>query len=96
MSGLSLPAAVVEEVVVREDIVVGVEGDLGDRIIGPGAAAITHLLGATTVLTMVRGVMDSLPDGGDMVRIGEEAITTLCHIRPMALIRVMGTDTLIL
>ena len=69
---------------------------LGTVLSALGRRAITHLLGVTTVLTMVRGVMDSLRDGGDMVRIGEEAITTLCHIRPMALIRVMGTDTLIL
>jgi len=78
--------------VVQEDIGGGVEGDLGDRIIGPGAA-ITDLLGVTTVLTMGRGVMDSLLDCGDMVPMGEEATITLCHIRPMALTLVMGTDT---
>ena len=78
---------------VQEDIGGGVEGDLGDRIIGPGAA-ITDLLGVTTVLTMGRGgVMDSLLDGGDMVPMGEEATITLCHIRPMTLTLVMGTDT---
>jgi len=88
MSRLSLRVAAAEAVVVQEDIGGGVEGDLGDRIIGPGAA-----ITATTVLTMRRGVMDSLRDGGDMVRMGEEATTTLCHIRPMALTLVMGTDT---
>ena len=92
MSKLSSHVAAAEEVVVQEDIGVGVEGDLGDRVISPGAA-ITDLLGATTVLTTRRGVMDSLRDGGDMVRIGEEATTTICHIRPMALTLVMGTDT---
>jgi len=91
MSRLSLRVAAAEAVVVQEDIGGGVEGDLGDRIIGPGAA-ITDLLGVTTVLTMGRGVMDSLRDAGDTVRIGKEASTT-CHIRPMALTLVMGTDT---
>ena len=93
MSRLSLRVAAAEAVVVQEDIGGGVEGDLGDRIIGPGAA-ITDLLGVTTVLTMGRGgVMDSLLDCGDMVPLGEEATITLCHIRPMALTLVMGTDT---
>ena len=92
MSRLSLRVAAAEAVVVQEHIGGGVEGDLGDRIIGPGAA-ITDLLGVTTVLTMGRGVMDSLLDGGDMVPMGEEATITLCHIRPMALTLVMGTDT---
>ena len=94
MSKLSLRVAAAEEVLVQEDIGVGVEGDRGDRIIGPGAA-ITDLLGATTVLTTHRGVMDSLRDGGDMVRIGEEATTTTRHIRVMVLTPVMGMDTLI-
>ena len=95
MPRLSLRVAAAEEVVVPEDIEVGVEGDLGDRIIGPGAAT-TDLMGVTTVLIIGHGVMDSLLDGGDMVRIGEEAITTICHIhRLMALTLVMGTDTLI-
>ena len=90
-----------EAVEVLEDRGVGEVGHGRLIIIDLGVAITDRIMDPI----IAHGVTDLDPDGGDMVRIGEdltgevrigEVIYTMSRIRPMALIPHTGTDTRIL
>ena len=87
-----------EAVGALEDREAGEEGHGGLTIIGHGVAITDLIMGPI----IDRGGTDLDPDGGVMDRIGEdptgeflmaEVITTMCRIRPTALILHTGTNT---
>ena len=80
------------------DLVAGEEGHGGLIITGRGVVTFTDLIMDRIIAP---GGTDLGRDGGDTLRIGEDLIgevrmgevTTMCRIRPTALILGMGTDT---